>query len=419
MSDHTVSVFTPSHDARYLDECYASLVAQTFTGWEWIVVLNRGARWPWPADERVKIRIVDELRGVGAVKAFACSEALGSILVELDHDDVLATTALADIAQAFDDDPDLACAYSDSAQITADGLADLSRWDEANGWEYWMQRVDGLDVLAVRALEPTPHNMGYVWFAPNHVRAFSRWAYEKAGGYNADLTELDDQDLLSRLYQVGEFKRLPAVLYLQRVHGSNTQADPEVNRRIQQGTVALYDATIERLALAWAKRRDLLALDLGGAHNPAPDFLSVDVVPGVDLRGDVFDVLADLRDSSVGVIRAVDFLEHVADKTRLANEIWRVLAPDGMLLSCTPSTDGRGAWQDPTHVAGYNENSFWYLTNIEYARYVPDSKARFQESRLVTYFPTEWHREHNIPYVQANLICLKAGGHRNGGYLKW
>ena len=34
-----------------------------------------------------------------------------------------------------------------------------------------------------------------------------------------------------------------------------------------------------------------------------------------------------------------------------------------MLLSLTPSTDGRGAYQDPTHVAFYNENSFWYYTN--------------------------------------------------------
>ena len=29
----------------------------------------------------------------------------------------------------------------------------------------------------------------------------------------------------------------------------------------------------------------------------------------------------------------------------------------------TPSTDGRGAFQDPTHVSFYNENSFWYFTD--------------------------------------------------------
>ncbi|NHW87310.1 glycosyl transferase family 2, partial [Escherichia coli] len=41
---------------------------------------------------------------------------------------------------------------------------------------------------------------------------------------------------------------------------------------------------------------------------------------------------------------------------------------------------------------------------------------RFQVSRLVTYFPSEWHRTHNIPYVAANLIAIK-NDVRNGGRL--
>jgi SAM-dependent methyltransferase len=124
----------------------------------------------------------------------------------------------------------------------------------------------------------------------------------------------------------------------------------------------------------------------------------------------------DLPDSSVGVIRAVDFLEHIPDKIALFNELYRVLAHGGMLLSLTPSTDGRGAFQDPTHIAFYNENSFWYFTDQNFARFVPELKCRFQVSRLVTYFPDDWHREHNIPYVCANLIAIKEGP-RQGGLL--
>ena len=80
----------------------------------------------------------------------------------------------------------------------------------------------------------------------------------------------------------------------------------------------------------------------------------------------------DLPDNSVGVIRAVDFLEHVPDKIAIFNELHRLLAHGGMLLSLTPSTDGRGAFQDPTHVAFYNENSFWYFTDANYANFVPE-----------------------------------------------
>lgn len=125
----------------------------------------------------------------------------------------------------------------------------------------------------------------------------------------------------------------------------------------------------------------------------------------------------DLPDGSIGVIRAHDFLEHVVDKVALINELYRVLAPSGMLLTLTPSTDGRGAFQDPTHVAYYNENSFWYYTEQQHRAFVATITARFQSSRLITFYPTEWHQAHNIPYVRANLIAIKDGAPRNGGAL--
>ena len=98
------------------------------------------------------------------------------------------------------------------------------------------------------------------------------------------------------------------------------------------------------------------ALDLGGALNPAPGWTIVNQrdVDAVDMVGDVFTVLASFDDSTVGAIRAYDFLEHLPTEAKvpIMNEIWRVLAPDGMALTLTPSTDGRGAWQDPTHLSG-------------------------------------------------------------------
>jgi hypothetical protein len=67
--------------------------------------------------------------------------------------------------------------------------------------------------------------------------------------------------------------------------------------------------------------------------------------------------------------------------------------------------------------AFYNENSFWYFTDANYSRFVPEIKCRFQASRLVTYFPSEWHQKHNISYVSANLIAIKDDELRNGGLL--
>jgi glycosyltransferase involved in cell wall biosynthesis len=414
-----ISVFTVTHHPRFLDECFDGLVAQTYEDWEWVVLLNSGARWrPARDDTRLRIVVEDSISGVGAAKHRACAEAHGAVLVELDHDDILASDALAEIARAFDENPGVSLVYSHTAQILEDGSRDDSRFDVSNGWVYHDTTVDGRDVQYVQAMAPTPHNVSYIWFAPNHVRAYDRDAYERVGGYDPTRHVLDDQDLMCKLYQVGDFHLIDRCLYLQRMHSRNTQTEPDTNAFIQQETVALYDRYIEANALAWAAREDLLALDLGAAHNRPARYLGVDQYPGEDV-----DIVATLParmpvdDDSVGVIRAADFLEHVADKVALINELYRALAPGGLLLSQTPSSDGRGAYQDPTHVAFYNENSFWYYTEQRYRSFVPQIKAAFQVSRLVTYFPTEWHEQHRVPYVTANLIALKDSTPRNGGRL--
>jgi O-antigen biosynthesis protein len=370
-----VSVFTPSNRTRFLDECFATMVAQTFQDWEWIVVLNQGMRWrPESDDPRVRIMVDDTVTGVGAAKHRACAEAVGEILLELDHDDLLASTCLDEVVAAFDANPDVGFVYSDTGRIREDGSRDEGRFSEAHGWTYRDEIVDGRRVLVSDAMKPTPHNVSYIWYAPNHVRAFRRELYEKVGGYDETLTVADDHDLMCKLYQVTEFHHIPRCLYLQRMHGNNTQAEPETNARIQEMTVQLYDRHVQLNALAWAKRRGLLALDMGAAHNKPEGYLGVDQYDqsGVDMVCDVS--------------KGVDL------------------------------PDGRGAFQDPTHVAFYNENSFWYVTNRDYARFVPQITCRFQSSRLVTYFPGEWHRTHNICYVSANLIAIKDDT-RNGGFL--
>lgn len=419
MKPPRVSVFTPSNRITYLDDCLGSLLAQTYRDWEWIVLLNQGMRWrPERDDPRVRVVVDDEVDGVGAAKRRACAEAEGEILVELDHDDLLASDCLAEVVEAFDTDPEAGLVYSDTAQILADGGRDDSRFDERSGWSYRDEIVDGRNVLVSSAMAPTPHNVSYIWYAPNHVRAFRRELYEKVGGYDETLTVADDLDLMCRLYQVADFRHIPRCLYLQRMHPRNTQRDPATNADIQTRTVALYDRYVQLNAVAWARRNGLLALDLGAARHKPEGFLGVDRLdaPGVDLVCDMTRGI-DLPDNSVGVVRAADFLQYIPDKVAVFNEMYRVLAPNGMLLSRTPSTDGRGAFQDPTQVAHYNENSFWYVTDRDHFRDLPSITCRFQVSRLVTYFPTEFHRANDISYVAANLVAIKDDV-RNGGPLR-
>lgn len=408
-----VSVFTPSHDARFLDECKASLLAQTFVDWEWVVLLNHGAEWPKQPERNIRVRnaSASEIKGVGAAKRAAVAFCHGEILVELDHDDLLEPNALQVIVDCFDSHPDVGFFYSDWAQITQAGKREESRWDNGGDWQYY--ESDGL--LAARSFEPFPHNVSTMVFAPNHVRAFRRDVYDKVGGYDKDRVIADDLDLISRLYQVTDFYHHGASLYRQRIHPHMTQVQQATNDAIQAESLLLYDNNIEANALAWAKRNQLDCFDLGGAHNSPEGYTSIDL-HDADVVGDIFEMLAHAPDSSAGVIRAVDFLEHIADSVTLFNEMYRVLAHGGMLISVTPSADGRGAWQDPTHVRPYVSNSFWYFSDEQYAKFVPEIKCRFQVSRLVDYYPSDWHRTNQIPYIAANLVAIKDGP-RMGGRL--
>jgi glycosyltransferase involved in cell wall biosynthesis len=411
-----VSVFTPSHDTRFLGDCHQSLVEQTYGDWACEGVLNGGARdWqPSSPDERVRVVRESASGGVGAVKRSACALARGEVLVELDHDDLLTRTCLAEVVGAFEVHPEATLVYSDCTQINEDRTPNLARFNQGMGWVYSDERIGSKTYLRCHSMAPYPHNVAYIWYAPNHVRAFRRSAYEAVGGYDAQLKVLDDQELMIRLFLAGEFVHIDRCLYLQRVHPKNTQIEPATNAFIQEQTVRYYQQHIEALATAWAGRNGLEVLTLRTPTSPEP---------ADDESGRIVVVEADspgLRcpQEGVGVIRASELLQRVPDRAALFNSCWDALAHGGLLLTETPSTDGRGAFQDPSHVAFYNENSFWYVTQARYRASLPELRARFMVSHIRTHFPTQWHEQTNISYVQANLIALKQGP-RQGGPLLW
>ena len=165
----------------------------------------------------------------------------------------------------------------------------------------------------------------------------------------------------------------------------------------------------------WAIENGYPMYDLGGGESSPDGYIIVDMLETADLVCDIGQGLP-LDDDSVGVVRAKDFLEHIPHcydsmcrheaafcTVGLMNEIYRVLVPGGWLLSMTPSTGGRGAFQDPTHCSFWNPNSFWYYTREEQARFVPGITARFEVGEVWEAFPSEWHEVHDILYVYANL----------------
>jgi SAM-dependent methyltransferase len=144
-------------------------------------------------------------------------------------------------------------------------------------------------------------------------------------------------------------------------------------------------------------------LDIGGGLNPEPKYETVDLRSGATFVADLQERWP-FEDSSVGVVRAYDVFEHLRDPIHTMKELSRVLCPGGWAFIQVPSTDGRGAFQDPTHRSFWNENSFLYYTNAGWARYI-DTPVRFQAARLYSTPPDDFH----VVWTIAHLVNLKDG----------
>jgi SAM-dependent methyltransferase len=154
---------------------------------------------------------------------------------------------------------------------------------------------------------------------------------------------------------------------------------------------------------------DPVMIDLGCGKKKASGFVGIDRValPGVDVVCDVMEQGIPFEDGTVDVVRAHDFLEHVSDPLAIMNEIYRVLKPNGLADLRVPSTDGRGAFQDPTHISFWNENSFGYYVE-GYARDTLEYygiKCRFVADEL----RTTRKDDSGVCWVVAKLRALKEG----------
>lgn len=104
-------------------------------------------------------------------------------------------------------------------------------------------------------------------------------------------------------------------------------------------------------------------LNLGCGYRKIEGYINIDnrAIVEPDLLCDVTLGLP-YSENSVDEIRAYDFMEHIpiGKVIPVMEEFYRVLKSNGILEIFVPSTDSRGAFQDPTHVSFWNKNSFFY-----------------------------------------------------------
>jgi glycosyltransferase involved in cell wall biosynthesis len=420
MKNLKFSIITPEHDPNnipFLMELFESIISQTHDNWEWLLFLNNKCipkYIPEVIRNHPKVNMYHaylESTNIGHVKKEAFSLGTGDILVEVDHDDIITPDCLEELNKAYQDD-EVGFVYSDSATLHMKD--EFVPYDESFGWTHRTFNWKGKDLIAMNSFEPSSHSLAYIWYAPDHVRSWRKTTYEEVGGHNPELSICDDHELCIKTYLKTKMVRIPKVLYIYRITGDNTFLAR--NEAIQIKTKELMNEYAQRLAEKDAKDKGLLMVDIGGGLNPHPGYTTVDLRETADYVADLNNGIP-LPDNSVGVLNASHILEHLHDKTKIMAEIHRVLAPGGWAFIEVPSTDGRGAFQDPTHVSYWNENSFLYYTNSYLANFIDNDTIRFQEYRRETHFPNEWLKSLNVCVTTVWMVAIKENMTRLPGLL--
>lgn len=243
------SIIIPTFNShpKFLEEAVDSVLNQTYSNWELILVDD--ASTPETIDllydikkrdSRINLRLNNQHIGIAGGLNVGIGVARGSFIGFLDHDDVLHEEALKLVAISIQQNPNLKLIYTDEDKI------DIS----SKLYDPYFKPDWNPDLLL---------SQNYV----NHFSAYSKKFLEKMGGFRLGFDGAQDWDLLlrsERCLRSQEIFHIPMVLYHWRsVKGSTALADTEKAyiSKAQYASLSAHltenriNADIERLANGW------------------------------------------------------------------------------------------------------------------------------------------------------------------------
>lgn len=214
--------------ARYVEETVRSVLAQTFTDFEFIVV-NDGSsdgslevlRNLEKQDNRIRIISRPNTGIVGAANE-GVHASRGEYVARHDADDISHPQRFEKQVAFLDENPAVV-AVGAQMQVTDPYLSPLEQTSfptEHAGIERDLLRGSG-------------------WTLPQPVAMFRRSAFDQIGGYRQECNHSEDLDLFLRMATVGKLANLPEVLVQWRRHlGSTNHSKAEQQRKNKQRIVA-------------------------------------------------------------------------------------------------------------------------------------------------------------------------------------
>jgi len=218
MSQPLFSILIANYNnGKYFEECYKSLVAQTYQNFEAIIVddcstdnsveiINNIIK----DDSRIKLYQNEENKGCGYTKRKCAELATGEICGFVDPDDALTTDALEIMVDYHTKNENVGHIYSNLIYCDAD-----------------------LNKIRVKKNKPVENgDLRYFILdhSINHFSTYKKSIYNRTEGINPYMKRAVDMDMYLKLYEVAEVMHIDHDLYIYRMHDSGLSTFQNTNK---------------------------------------------------------------------------------------------------------------------------------------------------------------------------------------------
>lgn len=222
----------------YFKECYHSILKQTFSDYEIILVDDCSSYDSYQKiveltkdNANVKVFRNEENRGVGYTKRKCVEMASGEICGFVDPDDALVENAL----------------QISIENHTQDNIVTYSQFYLCD------HQLKPIKIFQhSRAVKNGKKDFFNIFLEANHFFTFKKEAYDKTVGINIELSSAVDQDLYLKLYEVGRFNFINIPLYYYRLHDKGVSQESSKKGKLNQNW--------QKVILDTAKRRNIQSL---------------------------------------------------------------------------------------------------------------------------------------------------------------